>query len=45
MLIFKITSLQYFANIPVYISPNDKKLDISKICIKWAVEKYPGWNF
>ena len=45
MLTFKIISPLYFANILVHISPNDKKLDIFKICIKWALEKCSGWNF
>ena len=45
MLTFKITSSWYFANILVHISPNNKKFDIFKIYIKWAVEKCPRWNF
>ena len=40
-----MTSLYYFANISFHISPNDKKMDISKIYTKWAVEKCPEWNF
>ena len=38
-------SPQYFANISVQISPNNKKLDIFKIYTKGAVEKCPRWNF
>ena len=38
MLSFKMTSLYYFDNISFYISPKNKKLDISKIYTKWAVE-------
>ena len=45
MLSFKMTSLQYFDNISFYISPKNKKMDISKIYTKWAVEKCPIWNF
>ena len=45
MLTFKISSLWYFANISVRISPNTKKLDIFKIYTKWAVEKCPRGNF
>ena len=45
MLNLKMTSLQYFDNISFHISPNNKKLDISKIYTKWAVEKYPIQNF
>ena len=45
MLSFEMTSLKYFDNISFHISPNDKKLDISKIYMKWAVEKCPIWNF
>ena len=40
-----MTSLYYFDNISFYISPKDRKLDISKIYTKWAVEKCPRWNF
>ena len=40
-----MTSLQYFDNISFYISPKNKKLNISKIYTKWAVEKCPIWNF
>ena len=40
-----MTSLKYFDNISFHISPNDKKLDISKIYMKWGVEKCPIWNF
>ena len=39
-----MTSLQYFDNISFHISPNNKKLDISKIYTKWAVEKCPSRN-
>ena len=45
MLTFEMISLQYFANITVQISPNNKKLDIFKIYTKWAVEKCPRWSF
>ena len=45
MLNFEMTSLKYFDNISFHISLNDKKLDISKIYTKWAVEKCPIWNF
>ena len=45
MLTFKITSLWYLANISVYISPDNEKLDIFKIYTKWAVEKCTIWNF
>ena len=45
MLAFKISSLRYFANIWVHISPHTKKLDIFKIYTKWAVEKCPRGNF
>ena len=38
MLSFKMTSLQYVDNISFHILPNNKKLDISKIYMKWAVE-------
>ena len=38
-------SPKYFANISVQISPNNKKLDIFKIYMKWAVEKCPRWKF
>ena len=38
-------SPQYFANILVQISPNNKKSDIFKIYTKWAVKKCPRWNF
>ena len=40
-----MTSLQYFDNISFHISPKNKKLDISKIYMKLAVEKCPLWNF
>ena len=39
MLTFEMISPQYFANISVQISENNKKLDIFKIYTKWAVEK------
>ena len=45
MLTFEMISPQYFANISVKISPNNKKLDFFKIYTKWAVEKSPRWNF
>ena len=45
MLNFEMTSLKYFDNISFNISPNDKKLDSSKIYTKWAVEKCPILNF
>ena len=45
MLGFEMTSLKYFDNISFHISPNIKKLDISKIYTKWVVEKCPIWNF
>ena len=41
MLTFEMTSYQYFANISIPISPNNKNLDIFKIYTKWAVEKCP----
>ena len=37
--------MQSFDNISFHISPNNEKLDISKIYTKWAVEKSPIWNF
>ncbi len=40
-----MTSQQYFANISVQISLNNKELDIFKIYTKRAVEKCPRWNF
>ena len=42
---FKMTSLYHFVNISCHISPNTNKMDISKIYVKWAVEKCPIWNF
>ena len=45
MLTFEMIAPQYFANISVQISPNNKNLDIFKIYTNWAVEKYPTWNF
>ena len=40
-----MTYMQYFDDISFHISPNNKKLDISKIYAKWAVEKCSIWNF
>ena len=45
MLSFKMTSPYCFANILVYFSPNDKKVDIFKVYAERAVEKRPRWNF
>ena len=40
-----MNTLQYFRNISVQISSNNKKLDIFEICTKRAVEKCPRLNF
>ena len=45
MLTIPMPSLQYFENISVQISPNNKKMDIFEIYTKRAVEKCPRLNF
>ena len=45
MLISRMNTLQYFCNISVQISPNNKKMDIFEICTKRAVGKCPRLNF
>ena len=45
MLTIPMPSLQYFGNISVQISPNNKKMDIFEIYTKRAVEKCPRWIF
>ena len=44
-LTFKTTSLQFFENISVQISPNNSKLDIFEIYTKRAVGKCPRCTF
>ena len=39
-----MTSLWYFDNISFHILLYNKKMDVSKIYTKWAVEKFPIWN-
>ena len=45
MLTFKMTTMFYFGNISVKISPNNNKMDIFRIYTERAVEKCPRWNF
>ena len=45
MLILKMTSMQYFGNILVKISPNNNKMDIFRICTERTIEKCQRRNF
>ena len=45
ILTFKMTSLYYFGNNLIQVSPINKKMDIFKIYTERAVEKCPRWIF